>query len=72
MCSHELLAECPSGCQMTVTVTLYLTSEHMTVGRTGWVTAIKPRVFLSRISSDLSHRASLHCMSSSSHLPHIR
>ena len=70
MCSLELLAICQSGYYMTAT--LYLTSEHMTVGSTGWVLAIEPRVLLSRVSRGRSHSAPFHCTASPSHLSHIR
>ena len=55
-----------------VTVTGFLTSEHMTKGSTGWVSAIKPRICLSRVSSGRSHRAPLHCISGPLHCSHIR
>ena len=54
-----------------MTVMLYLTSKHMTVGSTGWVSAIEPRVLLSRISRGRSHSAPLHRTPSPSHLSHI-
>lgn len=76
MCSRELLTECQFGYQMMVTMCFTSTepsvTEHVTVGSTGWVSAIKPRILLLRVSSGRSHRAPLHCISSSPHRSHVR
>ena len=59
-------------------VAVYLTSispsvaEHMTVGSTGWMPAIEPRPIVSCVSSDGSHSAPFHGVSSPSHRSHMR
>ena len=78
MYSHGLLARCQSEFQVTVTEKVYLTliapsvAEHMTVGSTGWMPTIEPRPVLSCISSDCSHSAPFHCVSSPAHRSHMR
>ena len=57
---------------------VYLTSispsvaEHMTVGSTGWMSAIEPRPIVSCVSSNRSHPAPFHGISSPSHRSHMR
>ena len=63
---------------MTVMVTVNLTSvapsiaEHVTVGSTGWVSAIEPQPVVPCVSGGRSHAAPLHCISGPSHRSHMR
>lgn len=76
--SYKVLARYQSRCKTLVTLKVYLTliapsvAEHMTIGSTGWMSAIEPRPVFSRISCNGSHPAPFHCISSPSHRSHMR
>ena len=54
------------------TSTTPFVAEHMTIGKKGWVSAVKPRPSFSCVTSNRSHPVPLHSISSPLHFSHIR
>ena len=78
MYSYKLLARYQSRYEKSVKVKVPLTlitasiAEHMTIGSTGWMSAIEPRPVFSCVSSNRSHPTPFHSISSPSHRSHMR